>query len=132
MTSTNTTLHTHDGLQLVGTLVTPDQPTDRAIVLVHGGGVTREEAGFFRRMAAGLAEAGVASLRFDLRGHGESEGRQEDLTLSAILNDLDTALTHVQATTGADRCSLLAVSFSGGIAAYFAAKRPGRLDRLVL
>lgn len=32
--------------------------------------------------------AGVASPRFDLRGHGESEGRQEELTLAAILNDI--------------------------------------------
>ncbi|MFD6224362.1 hypothetical protein [Nocardia asteroides] len=37
--------------------------------------------GFFTRLAAGLANAGVASLRFDLRGHGGSEGRQEELTL---------------------------------------------------
>jgi uncharacterized protein len=58
------------------------------VVLVHGGGVTREEGGFFTRLAAGLGEAGVASPRFDLRGHGESEGRQEELTLAAILNDI--------------------------------------------
>jgi uncharacterized protein len=58
------------------------------VVLVHGGGVTREEGGFFTRLASGLGEAGVASLRFDLRGHGESEGRQEELTLAAILNDI--------------------------------------------
>lgn len=130
--SINTMLCTHDGLHLAGTLVTPDSGTDRAIVLVHGGGVTREEGGFFARLAAGLANAGVASLRFDLRGHGESEGRQEDLTLSAVLNDIDTALTHVERETGATKLSLLAVSFSGGIAAYFAARRPERLDRLVL
>jgi uncharacterized protein len=122
----------HDGLHLAGTLVTPDQPTDRAVVLVHGGGVTRDEAGFFVRLADGLAEAGVASLRFDLRGHGESEGRQEDLTLSAILNDIDTALDHVRIATDATMVSLLAVSFAGGIAAYFAAERPDVLDRLVL
>lgn len=132
VTSANTTFRTHDGLRLVGTLVTPDQPGDQAIVLVHGGGVTRDEAGFFTRLASGLAEAGVASLRFDLRGHGESEGRQEDLTLSAILNDMDTALAHVGQATGASRASLLAASFSGGIAAYFAAQRPTLVDRLVL
>jgi hypothetical protein len=132
MTSTNTTLRAHDGLHLVGTLVTLDQPADQAIVLVHGGGVTRDEAGFFTRLASGLAEAGVANLRFDLRGHGESQGRQEDLTLSAILNDIDTALAHVRQATGTSQASLLAASFSGGIAAYFAAQRPALVDRLVL
>jgi alpha-beta hydrolase superfamily lysophospholipase len=83
-----TTLRTLDGLHLAGTLVTPDGPPDRAIVPVHGGGVTREEGGFFTRLAAGLADAGVASLRFHLRGHGESEGSQAELTLSAIPNDM--------------------------------------------
>jgi predicted alpha/beta hydrolase len=71
-----------DGLHLAGTFLAPVDARQGAI-LVHGGGVTREEGGFFTRLAAGLAETGVASLRFDLRGHGESEGRQEDLTLAA-------------------------------------------------
>jgi hypothetical protein len=83
-------------------------------------------------MAAGLAEAGVASLRFDLRGHGESDGRQEELTLAAVLNDIRVALGHVREVTGAVRLSLIGQSFGGGICAYHAAKRPGELDRLVL
>ncbi|WP_245549096.1 alpha/beta hydrolase [Nocardia exalbida] len=73
-----TRIRTLDGLHLAGTIVTPEQPAARAVPLVHGGGVTREEGGFFTRLAAGLADAGFASLRFDLRGHGESEGRQLD------------------------------------------------------
>ena len=130
--STVLTFCTLDGLRLAGTLVTPEQLSDRAAVLVHGGGVTREEGGFFTRLAAGLAEAGVASLRFDLRGHGESEGRQEELTLAAILNDIRVALAHVRESTGASRLSLLGASFSGGVCAYYAAKRPDTIDRLVL
>jgi pimeloyl-ACP methyl ester carboxylesterase len=131
-TETITTFRTLDGLHLAATLVTPELPPTQAVVLVHGGGVTREEGGFFTRLAAGLAEAGVASLRFDLRGHGESEGRQEDLTLSAILNDIRVALAHVRAGTGAATVSLLGASFGGGICAYYAAKRPAEVGRLVL
>lgn len=125
-------LATLDGLRLAATLVTPDVSTGHAVVLVHGGGVTREEGGFFTRLADGLREAGVASLRFDLRGHGDSEGRQEDLTLATILNDIRVALTHVREATGAHRLSLLGASFAGGVCAYYAAKRPAELDRLVL
>jgi uncharacterized protein len=123
---------TLDGLRLAGTLVRPDTPAELAVVLVHGGGVTREEGGFFTRMAQGLGEAGVASLRFDLRGHGESEGRQEELTLSAILNDIRVALAYVREATGAAIISLIGQSFGGGICAYYAAKRPGEVARLVL
>jgi len=130
--STVESIRTLDGLRLAATLVTPGEHADRAVVLVHGGGVTREEGGFFTRLSAGLAGAGVASLRFDLRGHGESEGRQEELTLSTILNDIRVALAHVRDAAGAGRLSLLGASFSGGVCAYYAAKRPAELDRLVL
>ena len=124
---------TLDGLNLAGTFVAPDaREQEKAVVLVHGGGVTREEGGFFARLATGLAAAGIASLRFDLRGHGESEGRQEELTLATILNDIRVALTKVQDLSGATRLSLLGASFAGGVCAYYAAKRPSEIDRLVL
>jgi pimeloyl-ACP methyl ester carboxylesterase len=125
-------LRTLDGLHLAATLVTPAESGERAVVLVHGGGVTREEGGFFTRLATRLGEADVASLRFDLRGHGESEGRQEELSLATILNDIRIALAYVRETTGVTRISLLGASFSGGVCGYYAAKRREELDRLVL
>lgn len=131
-TTANATIRTLDGLHLAGTLVTPETSATRAVVLVHGGGVTREEGGFFTRLANGLAAAGVASLRFDLRGHGESEGRQEDLTLSAILNDIRVMIAHLREATGTTAISLLGTSFTGGVCAYYAAKQPEDITRLVL
>src|SRR5882672_483732 len=132
MQTTVRSFRTLDGLSLAATIVAPDNRPTRGVVLVHGGGVTRDEGGFFTRLAAGLGDAGVASLRFDLRGHGDSEGRQEDLTLAAILNDIHIALDHVREATKAQTVSLLGASFSGGICAYFAARGPVPLHRLVL
>ncbi|MFJ3896844.1 alpha/beta hydrolase [Streptomyces sp. NPDC090083] len=132
MPTTDVSVRTLDGLHLAGTLVESRTPTPRVVVLVHGGGVTREEGGFFTRLAAGLAGAGVASLRFDLRGHGQSEGRQEELTLSTILNDIRVVLAYTRETTGADDITLLGASFGGGLCAYYAAKRPEEVSRLVL
>jgi pimeloyl-ACP methyl ester carboxylesterase len=133
MPERNLTIRTRDGLHLVGTLVEPDaKNSKRAVVLVHGGGVTREEGGFFARLAAGLAGSGVASLRFDLRGHGQSQGRQEDLTLSSILTDITATLEVLTDETDAERVSLLGASFSGGICGYYAAEHPGALASLVM
>jgi hypothetical protein len=129
---TSVSLRTLDGLQLAGTLLVPAEPVHRAVVLVHGGGVTREEGGFFTRLAAGLGEAGVASLRYDLRGHGESEGRQAENVLTAHLNDIRVALAYLRHATAANSISLLGTSFGGGLAAYYAAKCPAELRRLVL
>lgn len=130
--STSTTFRALDGLQLAGTLVTPADATDHGVVLVHGGGVTREEGGFFTRLAAGLGAAGVASLRFDLRGHGESEGRQQEVTLSAHLNDTRVAIDYIRAEAGLTTVSLVGTSFGGGLCAYYAAKQPDQVTRLVL
>ena len=127
-----TDFRSFDGLTLRGTLVTPETAASAAAVFVHGGGVTRDEGGFFTRIAEGLAAIGVASLRFDLRGHGESDGRQEELTLASILNDIDAALEHVAEATGAEQAHLLAASFAGGITSYFAVQHPERVRSLVL
>ncbi|WP_199515925.1 alpha/beta hydrolase [Nucisporomicrobium flavum] len=127
-----TSFRSPDGLLLRGSYDSPRVPPTSSIVLVHGGGVTREEGGFFTRLAAGLAERGIASLRFDLRGHGESDGRQEDLTLSGVLNDIRAATGHVRELADDTPVSLLGASFGGGICAYFAAHHPDRLAKLVL
>ncbi|WP_406345115.1 alpha/beta hydrolase [Streptomyces sp. NBC_00648] len=131
-TADSVTLRTLDGLRLAGTLMSPATHASRGVVLVHGGGVTREEGGFFTRLAARLADGGVASLRFDMRGHGESEGRQEELTLATILNDIRVAITRLRNATAAQEITLLGASFGGGICAYYAAKRSADLSRLVL
>jgi hypothetical protein len=121
----------NDGLRLVGTLVIPTV-SDSAAVLVHGGGVTRDEGGFFRRLAEGLAHAGVPSLRFDLRGHGESEGKLEDLTISGVVNDIRAAVDYVREATGSGPVNLIGTSFGGGISAFFASRYPEQVRRLVL
>jgi pimeloyl-ACP methyl ester carboxylesterase len=121
-----------DGLRLRGTLVVPSSVRGPAVVLVHGGGVTREEGGFFARLASGLAEAGLPSLRFDFRAHGDSEGEGEDLTIAGVANDIRAAVTHVREATGSGPVSLIGASFGGGISAFFAARHPDQVRGLVL
>ncbi|MGH3734144.1 MAG: alpha/beta hydrolase [Micromonosporaceae bacterium] len=121
-----------DGLRLKGTVSFPPAQTSASVVLVHGGGVNREEGGFFKRLAHGLAGAGIASLRFDFRAHGESEGRQEDLTICGILNDIRAANAHLCEVAGTEHTDLVGASFGGGICAFFAARYPEMLRRLVL
>lgn len=127
-----TSFNSLDGLRLSATSVTPSEPISSWTVLVHGGGATRDESGFFTRLATGLASAGIASLRFDLRGHGESEGRQEDLTLSGLANDIRAAVEHVQRLSNNDAVNVIGASFGGGVSGYYAATHPDRVRSLVL
>ncbi|MFI8105474.1 alpha/beta hydrolase [Streptomyces sp. NPDC086023] len=126
-----------DGTSLSGTVTVPSAlpgaGPGAAVVLVHGAGVTREEGGFFTRLAAGLAAEGLHCLRFDLRAHGQSGGRPEEITMAAIANDIRAACDRLLEETGARRpVHVVAASFSGGAAALHAGHRPADVGRLVL
>jgi pimeloyl-ACP methyl ester carboxylesterase len=120
-----------DGTRLVGVKVAPPD-IRRAVVLVHGGGVTRDEGGFFTRLTDGLAAAGIAALRFDLRGHGDSHGRREQVTLSGVGNDIRAAAEWLATDLSLPAVTVLGASFSGGVCAALAARHPELVERLVL
>jgi uncharacterized protein len=64
-----------EGQHLLGMLCTPETPTGTGVVIVVGGPQYR--AGSHRQfvqLARHLAEGGFATLRFDVRGMGDSEG----------------------------------------------------------
>ncbi|WP_042459597.1 alpha/beta hydrolase [Streptacidiphilus jiangxiensis] len=122
-----------DGTRLSGTLTTSSAEPVGSAVLAHGSGVTREEGGFFARLAEGLAAAGVTNLRFDLRAHGASAGRAADLTIAGVANDIRAASDHLRSSTGqSGPVHVIAASFSGGAAALHAAHYPEGVGRLVL
>ncbi|MEW1694265.1 alpha/beta hydrolase [Streptomyces sp. NPDC093249] len=132
MVDHETAFRSLDGTALFGTVCSAEAPVGMA-VLVHGSGVTREEGGFFTRLAAALAASGVTSLRFDLRAHGASGGRESELTIASVTNDIRAASDRLHAHTGRPGpVHVIAASFSGGAAALHAAHRPGDVDKLVL
>jgi alpha-beta hydrolase superfamily lysophospholipase len=63
----------------------------RSALLVHGITTARDEEGIYARMAERLEAAGIPSMRFDFRSHGESEGQAEDLSISGEVADLQAA-----------------------------------------
>ena len=68
-----------------------------------------------------LAERGIATLKFDFRGHGESSGSGEDFSIVGQLIDIEAALQWVRHESGAAGApiSFLGVSFGGGAGALF-------------
>lgn len=112
-----------DGTALRGTLRGAPPPRARAgALLVHGIAVDRDEDGFYSELAERLGRIGAASLRFDLRGHGESGGDYERVTLSGVINDIGCAhgLLASRLPRGAPTF-VVAASFGGGLAACWAA-----------
>lgn len=66
------TIRTEDNLQLSAYLIYPEPIQPKGVfIMVHGIGGCKEH---FIPLAAKLSKAGIATLVFDLRAHGESEG----------------------------------------------------------
>ena len=122
-----------NSLKLHGTLTTPAADAAGLILMVHGITSDRSEWGIFDMVAEEVAKEGIASLRFDFRGHGDSSLKEELITLAGIMSDVTAAWQELERLAGkADmRRYVLGSSFGGGLA-YAAASRDGRFDRAFL
>lgn len=122
------------GQKVVGTLETPDGVEKPPVVLMlHGFTGTRNELpvkdtdeGVFSRTARLLAEAGLASLRIDFRGSGESDGKWSDTTFASQIADAEAAVDWLKASDRVDgaRIAILGWSQGGLVASHTASARP--------
>lgn len=97
---------------LHGTLLSPEGQTRAAAVIIPGSGPTDREgnspqfgiqAATYRLLAEGLAERGVATVRIDKRGIGESAAAgpsEADLRFSTYAEDARTWAAEAAAKTG--------------------------------
>ena len=84
------------GDRLIGILHEPQEPARRGVIIVVGGPQYRVGAHRqFVHLARALAARGIAVLRFDYRGMGDSEG--EFRGFEFISEDMDAALAAMQA-----------------------------------
>ena len=120
----------HDGLALHGTVrAAPNHTAAGGALLVHGLTGDREENGLYTGLAGRLAAIGVQSLRFDMRGHGRTGGRYEDMTMSGVVGDIGAAYAHL--ADGLPRGApafVVGSSFGGGMSVCWAAATAARGD----
>lgn len=126
--------------RIAGTLAAPQgaQPAALALLL-HGYTGTRDEipvaggAGMFARTARAFAERGIASLRIDFRGSGESAGDWADTTFDGQARDAAAAAAALAAEPGFAGLPLGALGFSqGGLVALRAAAAGAGFGRVAL
>jgi dipeptidyl aminopeptidase/acylaminoacyl peptidase len=77
-----------------------------------------------------LNARGISTFRFDFFGHGESEGKFEDITLSEAVSDVLRAI-HFLMDSGYSKIGLMGSSF-GGFASLIAASQMPWLTLLAL
>jgi alpha/beta superfamily hydrolase len=116
----------NEGKKIFGVLHRPlsEKPVP-VVVMCHGFAGNR--IGKYRiyvLLAQRLAQMNIATLRFDFRGSGESEGDFADMTLETELSDALKALAFVRTCEGIDlhRIGLLGNSFGSAVAVLAAQK----------
>jgi len=131
----------NEGQTIIGTLAMPEgEGPFPAVLLLHGfTGMRHElpvigtEDTMFSRAARWLGERGLATLRIDFRGSGESDGAWADTTFSGQISDALAALDYLEMLEGVDGGSISILGLSqGGLVGAGAAGRDTRVSNLVL
>ena len=95
---------------------TPRVPAG-AVVLIHGwAGYRIGPHRMFRHAARRLNEAGFHTLRFDLRGRGDSEGDGPAVGLDEMIADTVAAVEFIKSATGANRLILAGLCSGANVA----------------
>jgi len=118
--------------KLVGILNVPKgKPPFPAVVLCHG--LSSNSGGYRIKIAQQLRKLKIASLRFDLSGHGQSQGKFVDVTVSQGIKDIESAIKYLKDIKEVDheRIGLMGTSLSG-VQAQFVASKDKKLKALVL
>jgi hypothetical protein len=114
------------GLKLSGVLHTPAGGDRRpAFLVLHGFGSNKDSGGS-RAVARLLADFGYATLRFDFRGCGESEGPRGRVICLEQVEDTRNALSFMAGRPEVDpeRVGAIGMSFGAAVAIYAAGVDP--------
>ncbi|RPE71596.1 hypothetical protein EDD53_0720 [Pacificibacter maritimus] len=122
----------HKGQRISGVRYPALHSGGARVLINHAFGVTRTGVGrAFVDLARGLTQAGCTVYAFDRLGHGESDGRFQDITVPDELAQLNAMLDFIKAE-GAGQVHLLGHSLGGMETACLAAQRAGDVASLTL
>jgi len=97
-----------------------------AVILIHGFGTS---SFLWRNVAPAITDAGHTAYAVDLFGHGESDRPMDaDFGIAAQAEYLDAAMTALRVARGI----IVGIDIGGDVALRLAAKRPERVEKLVL
>lgn len=110
------------GHRIAAILATPDSPCGGLAILCHGFQSTKNSS-TNKALTRLLTARGIATLRFDFFGQGESDGPFEAITVTLAAGQADAALRWAEAEGYRD-IALVGSSFGGLVALLAAAKAP--------
>lgn len=123
----------HDGYTLRGLYTTPDGEFSKLVVMLHGfTGHKNENGYFFKYLSWELANNGIASLRFDFMGSGDSDGYFKDFTLDTLLSDASCIIDEGVILNHHKNIILLGFSMGGAIASRISLRKNSLIEKMIL
>lgn len=111
-----------NGNKLVGIISRPDENNMQPLViLLHGLGGSKDSQ-LIRNLSDTLVYNGVATIRFDFDGHGESDGAQTDMTVLTEVDDAETFIEYAEGLDWVKSITLVGHSQGGLVAGLVAGK----------
>lgn len=101
------------------------------VILMHGFG-GRKEGPMFEGIADALEKQGIASIRFDFNGHGNSEGAFQNMTVPNEIEDAMCVYDYAAALPYVKGIALLGHSQGGVVASMTAGKLGKKIKAVVL
>ncbi len=89
------------------------------VVLCHGFTGNRQGDGHFAPLAEDLAAHGIATVRLDFAGCGDSTEPYPNYTLANMAADVDSVIGYMQATYGTGKTALVGHSMGGRLASLY-------------
>ena len=122
------------GLTLRGVLEKKTEGPCPLVIMMHGFGGRMDAfpGGWMQEWSDALTAAGLATLRFDFNGHGDSEGSFRDMTVYNELEDAAMFLQYALSLPDVTEISLLGHSQGGVVAGMLAGYFHDRISRLVM
>jgi pimeloyl-ACP methyl ester carboxylesterase len=103
------------------------------IIMTHGLNNDKDEDGSFVKLSTILHKKGYNTLRFDFRGHGDSDGDTEDVTIRGELIDLERSIKLFDELIGIQaKHIIVASSFGACSSILYIAQNEERIEKLVL
>jgi pimeloyl-ACP methyl ester carboxylesterase len=103
------------------------------VIFFHGYSASKTDF-WFVETSRQLESLGIASLRFDFMGSGDSDGRFQDMSIETEINDGIEILRYAQSLSFVDpsRIALVGASYGGLVASIIAGRLPSDIKALCM
>ncbi|MBO5566137.1 MAG: alpha/beta fold hydrolase [Succinivibrio sp.] len=119
--------------KLAAVIQTPDDKADYPMVIICHGFTAHKNRPLLKALADKLEKRGIASIRFDFNGHGDSEGKFVDMTVVNEISDAKKVYEYVKTLPQVTSISIAGHS-QGGVVSSMVAGELGenRIKSVVL